>query len=49
MELRGHRVPMAFSLLVWFAIWEVVGQLDLVSLIPPFTEVIAAFPEVVSS
>ena len=49
MELRGHRVPMAFSLLVWFALWEVVGRLDLVSLIPPFTEVLAAFPEVVSS
>ncbi len=40
---------MAFSLLVWFAVWEVVGRLDLVSLLPPFTEVIAAFPEVVSS
>ena len=38
---------MAFSLLVWFAIWEVVGRLDLVSLLPPFTEVLAAFPEVV--
>jgi NitT/TauT family transport system permease protein len=49
MELRGHRIPMAFSLLVWFAIWEVVGQLDLVSLIPPFTDVLGAFPEVVSS
>jgi NitT/TauT family transport system permease protein len=49
MELRGHRVPMAFSLVVWFIIWEVVGQLDLVSLIPPFSDVLAAFPEVVSS
>jgi NitT/TauT family transport system permease protein len=49
MELRGHRVPMALSLLVWFAVWEVVGRLELVSLLPPFTEVLAAFPEVVSS
>jgi NitT/TauT family transport system permease protein len=49
MELRGHRVPMAFSLLVWFAVWEVVGRLDLVSLLPPFSDVVAAFPEVVSS
>jgi NitT/TauT family transport system permease protein len=49
MELRGHRVPMAFSLLVWFAVWEIVGRLELVSLLPPFTEVLAAFPEVVSS
>jgi NitT/TauT family transport system permease protein len=49
MTLRGHRVPMAFSLLVWFAIWEVVGRLELVSLLPPFTDVLAAFPEVVRS
>jgi NitT/TauT family transport system permease protein len=49
MELRGHRVPMALSLLVWFAVWEVVGRLELVSLLPPFTEVLAALPDVVSS
>jgi NitT/TauT family transport system permease protein len=49
MTVRGHRVPMAFSLLVWFAVWEVVGRLELVSLLPPFTEVLAAFPEVVTS
>ena len=49
MELRGHRIPMAFSLLVWFALWEVAGRLELVSLLPPFTEVLAALPEVVSS
>ena len=31
------------------SLWEVVGRLELVSLLPPFTEVLAAFPEVVSS
>jgi NitT/TauT family transport system permease protein len=40
---------MALSLLVWFAVWEVVGRLELVSLLPPFSEVLEAFPEVVSS
>ena len=40
---------MAFSLLVWFAIWEIVGQLELVSLLPPFSEVLGAFGEVVGS
>jgi NitT/TauT family transport system permease protein len=49
MTLRGHRVPMALSLLVWFAVWEVVGRLELASLLPPFSEVVAALPEVVSS
>jgi NitT/TauT family transport system permease protein len=48
-ELRGHKIPMAFSLLVWFALWEIVGRLGLVSLIPPFTEVLGAFAEVVPS
>jgi NitT/TauT family transport system permease protein len=49
MRVRGHRIPGAFSLLVWFALWEVVGRLELVSLIPPFSEVLAALPEVVGS
>jgi NitT/TauT family transport system permease protein len=49
MELRGHRIPMAFSLLVWFALWEVIGRLGLVSLIPPFTDVLAAFAVVMPS
>lgn len=49
MSVRGHRVPMAFSLLVWFAIWEVVGRLELVSLLPPFSDVLGAFGEVVGS
>jgi NitT/TauT family transport system permease protein len=49
MVLRGRRVPMVTSLLVWFALWEVVGRLELVSLIPPFTSVLGAMGEVVSS
>lgn len=42
MTILGHRIPMMFSLLVWFALWEVIGRLDLVVLIPPFSDVIAA-------
>ncbi|MHA6629109.1 ABC transporter permease [Pseudonocardia sichuanensis] len=49
MTLRGHRIPSGFSLLVWFVVWEVVGQLGLVSLIPPFTDVVVALVEVVPS
>jgi NitT/TauT family transport system permease protein len=47
--LFGRRVPMVFSLLVWCAIWELVGRLGLVFLIPPFTQVVGALPEVVTS
>lgn len=49
MELRGRRVPMVFSLLVWCLIWEVVGRLELISLIPPLSETLGAMTEVVSN
>jgi NitT/TauT family transport system permease protein len=49
LKLRGHKIPIAFSLLVWCLIWEVVGRLGPISLIPPFTEVLGAIPEVIGS
>ncbi len=49
MILAGRRVPMALSLLVWFALWEIIGRLGLVFLIPPFTDVLAAIGDVVTS
>ncbi len=42
MIILGWRVPMMASLLAWFALWELIGQLDLIFLIPPLTAVIAA-------
>ena len=47
MTFRGYRIPIAFSLLVWCLLWEIVGRLGLINLIPPFTDVLAAFGEVV--
>lgn len=49
MTIRGHRVPMIFSLLVWFVLWEVIGQLGLISLLPPLSEVVGAMGEVMGS
>ena len=49
MRIAGRRVPMAFSLLVWFALWEVIGRMELVFLIPPFTDVLLAIGDVVTS
>ena len=49
MTLRGYKVPIAFSLLAWCLLWEVVGRLGLISLIPPFTEVLGAMPGVMGS
>jgi len=47
--IRGHRIPMAFSLLVWAAIWETIGQLGLISLLPPLTEIVGSMGEVMGS
>ena len=47
MILFGYRVPMMASLLVWCVGWEIVGRLDLVFLLPPFTEVLAAAVDLV--
>jgi NitT/TauT family transport system permease protein len=49
MTIAGRRIPMPLSLLVWFALWEVVGRLGLVFLIPPFTDVLASIGPVVTS
>jgi NitT/TauT family transport system permease protein len=40
---------MVFSLVVWCALWEIIGRLDLISLIPPFTAVVKAMFVVVPS
>ena len=42
MVIFGRRIPMALSLLVWLAVWEVIGRLDLILLIPPFSQVFLA-------
>ncbi|MDP9136726.1 MAG: ABC transporter permease subunit [Pseudomonadota bacterium] len=47
MTLFGYRVPMMTSLLVWCVLWEIVGRLGLVFLVPPLTEVLGAAVELV--
>ena len=49
MTLYGYRVPKMAALLVWVVIWEIVGRFELVLLFPPFTEVLAALGDVVST
>ena len=49
MTLFGYRVPMMASLLVWCVVWEIVGRLDLMFLLPPFSEVLAAAVELVQT
>ena len=47
MTLFGYRIPLMASLLLWCGLWEIVGRLDLVFLLPPFTVVVAAAVELV--
>lgn len=49
MTLFGYRVPMMASLILWCLAWEVVGQLDLMVMLPPFTQVLAAAVELVQT
>ena len=49
MKIFGYRVPMMASLLVWCIVWEIVGRLDLMLMLPPFTEVLAAAVDLVQT
>ena len=47
MTLFGYRVPMMASLLVWCVIWEIVGRLELIFIVPPFSDVLVALVDLV--
>ncbi len=47
MIIFGYRVPMATSLLLWGALWEIVGQLHLSFLLPPLSSVFVAMVHIV--
>lgn len=42
MTLFGFRIPMMASLILWALVWEIVGRLDIIFLIPPMSAIIAA-------
>lgn len=42
MTLFGRKIPVIFSLVIWFVAWELIGQAQFSLIIPPFTRVIAA-------
>ena len=47
MTIFGYRVPMVSSLLLWAALWEIVGQLHLSFLLPPLSSVLMAMVQIV--
>jgi NitT/TauT family transport system permease protein len=42
MIIFGRRIPILFSLLVWFVVWEIIGRAKLSTIVPPFSAVVAA-------
>jgi NitT/TauT family transport system permease protein len=42
MTLFGKRIPIFFSLTIWFVVWELIGQAKLTFIVPPFSRVIVA-------
>src|SRR3970282_1260439 len=42
MTLFGKKIPIVFSLLIWFIVWEAIGQAKFSTIIPPFSGVIQA-------
>jgi NitT/TauT family transport system permease protein len=40
--LFGRKIPILFSLLVWFIVWELIGRAKLSIIVPPFSGVIDA-------
>ncbi|MFZ3584912.1 ABC transporter permease [Loktanella sp. DJP18] len=49
MTFYGYHVPSMAALLVWAVVWEIIGRFELVMLFPPFTEVLAALGDVVTT
>ncbi|MBN2551299.1 MAG: ABC transporter permease subunit [Spirochaetales bacterium] len=49
MVIFGKRIPMVFALVVWLLLWEVIGRLELLFLIPPFLDVLKALVNLFTS
>ncbi len=42
MTLLGKKIPIVFSLMIWFIVWELIGQANLSTIVPPFSRVVMA-------
>lgn len=49
MTMFGVRLPAMSSLLIWAALWEIVGQLQLTFFVPPLSKVFATLFELVGT
>lgn len=42
MKLFGIKIPMMTALLVWALVWEIVGRMDVIFLVPPMSAIVSA-------
>src|SRR5210317_160551 len=47
MKIFGFKIPMMASLILWAILWEIVGQLELSILLPPFSHILIRMVEIV--
>lgn len=47
MVVFGYRIPMAFSLLIWAGLWEIVGRSGASFIIPPLSRIFVRIVEIV--
>lgn len=39
MKIFGKEIPYQYSILIWMGVWEIVGRLDLIWILPPISKV----------
>jgi NitT/TauT family transport system permease protein len=49
MTIYGYRLPASLALGIWALLWEIVGRLELIMLIPPLSAVFAAMGNVLTT
>jgi NitT/TauT family transport system permease protein len=49
MTVYGYRLPTWLALGIWALLWEIIGRLDLIMLIPPLSAVLAAMGNVLTT
>ena len=49
MKIFGFKIPMMASLLIWAVVWEIVGQLEMSMLLPPFSHILVKLFEIIQT
>jgi NitT/TauT family transport system permease protein len=47
MNIFGKKVPPIASIVIWLILWEIIGRLNLIFILPPFSSALSATAEIV--